>query len=97
MMDAMATDDGFQDWNPEEELSRLKLESAVLDIGDPVATAMDTLRDAAPAAARAIIHMAIHSRDEKQRFAAAKYVVDKVTEGARIDDPFEKLLKQMTE
>ena len=97
MMDGMASEDGFQDWNPEEELSRLKLESAVLDIGNPVETSLNTLKDAAPAAARAIIHMAIHSRNERNRFNAAKYVLDKVTENTRIDDPLEKMLREMSE
>lgn len=82
-------------WNPEDAIAELALECDAMDLGDPVDTAQTLLKDAAPAAARSITFLAVHSRDEKTRLRAARYIIDKVTENRLVDDPFEESLRRM--
>ncbi|MEQ1675063.1 MAG: hypothetical protein ABL876_00100 [Chitinophagaceae bacterium] len=88
------SEDGYDTWNPEEMFSQLKLECDAMDIGDPIETAKSLILDNLPAAAKSIVHLAIHSKDERVRLRAAQYIFDKsVTNVA--DDPMTTALKQM--
>jgi hypothetical protein len=93
----MASSDGYLTWNPEDAIEQLVLESAALEVGNPVDTAQNILKDNAGRAALAVVHMAVHSRDERIRLKAAQYVLDKVIAKNGVDDPFADLLKQMTD
>lgn len=93
----MADADGYLEWNPAEMLEGLMLESQALGIGNPVETATNIIKDGAPAAARSIMHMAVHSKDERVRLRAAIYVMDKATVGRMVEDSFAELIKQMQE
>lgn len=93
----MASGDGYSTWNPEEAIALLKLESDALDVGNPVESAGSILADAAPRAASSIAFLAVHSRDEKVRLQAAKYVIDATVNSRDGNDPFAELLKQMSD
>jgi hypothetical protein len=92
----MATEDGYLTWNPEDAIAQLQLECDALDIGNPVDTARSILADASTKAAASIAHLAVHSRDEKVRLSAARYILDKTIINEGQIDTFAELLKSMT-
>lgn len=66
----------FKAWDPTEALQRLVEEKAVIGDGDPVPLAARIVRDCAPEAALSMVHLAIHSVDERMRFQASRYILD---------------------
>ena len=66
----------FKAWDPTEALQRLVQEKEVIGDGDPVPLAERIIRDSAPEAALSMVHLAIHSVDERMRFQASRYVLE---------------------
>jgi hypothetical protein len=66
-------------WIPDSALEGLKMEKQVL--GDKISDIEFTrklFRESAPLAAAAIVHLAVHSQNERIRFTSAQYVVERV-------------------
>lgn len=68
-------------WNPEAMLDELMLE-AQYDGGDAAASVSRRLREHALVAAESIAHLASHAGNERVRFQASQYIVEKVLEGS---------------
>lgn len=66
----------MKDWDPEHDLAALTQEVDVTGKSED-AIAADIIRDAAPIAARSIVHIAMYSLDERKRLEAAKYIIDR--------------------
>jgi len=73
-----------RDWNPEKMINELMLESQ-FDGGDAAASASRLLREHALVAAQSIAHLAAYGHNERVRFQAASYIVDRVL-GGRLED-----------
>lgn len=87
----------FKAWDPADALARLAQEKEVIGDGEPVATATRIIRDAAPEAALAMTHLAIHSVDERMRFQAARYILDSTLNvgGKDSQQPIEQFLQSI--
>ena len=86
------------DWDPDTALTALADEAGVMDYS-PAEQATKVFEQGVALAATSIMHIAMHSPNEKLRLDASRYVVDrllgrvgeeKVTSTAK--DPFEALL-----
>jgi hypothetical protein len=87
-------------WDPETALRRLAEETNILRStdGDPTSTADEILRSAAPEAALSMVWMAVHSKDERVRYNASKFVLDKILPDKKfgpVDDPWTAIYEAM--
>lgn len=75
---------GYRNWDPEEALMRLAQESEILSThaGDPVKTANEIIRSSAPEAALSLVHLALHSLDERIRMQSSKAILDMTVNAA---------------
>jgi hypothetical protein len=84
------------EWNVDEALASLADETLLMDEGDSRATVKRIFREAGPAAAAAVVHVAKFSTNEKNRLQAAQYVVErnigKIGDDDLEDDPLAALL-----
>lgn len=64
-------------WDSDEALEGLKMERAVQGDEDAETQTKRLLKEAGPAAAASIIHIALHSANDNTRLNAAKYITDK--------------------
>lgn len=64
-------------WNPNEALSRLRMEMALDEKGSPQAVAKRLFEESLPMAVMSITHIAMHGESEVMRFNASKYVVER--------------------
>jgi hypothetical protein len=64
------------EWVPKSALEALAMDKYAFPERTPVEHAEQMLVEGAPAAASAIVHLAIHSNNERIRLDAAKYVID---------------------
>jgi hypothetical protein len=69
-----------KEWNPQAQLAELLLESQ-FDDHDAAATVSRMMREYAAVAAQSLAHLAVHSTNERVRFQAATYIVDRVLDG----------------
>lgn len=77
-----------RDWVPEEAIAALRMERTVMDpLGSYEDQARQLFRENAPNAAASIVHLAVHSINERTRLSAAQYVVDRIL-GKVGDDTF---------
>lgn len=90
-------------WDPEDAVRALSAESEIMDQGDLAATARKLMEEALPVAVLSVIHIATNSANEKLRFDASKYLVERglgpVKDGSLKpkDDPIEAMFKQLKE
>jgi len=66
----------LEPWDPDEALKGLVLQSQV-EGEDETTQANRILREAAPMAAQAVVHIAKYARSDSLRFQAAKYVIER--------------------
>jgi hypothetical protein len=92
-----------KDWDPDEAIESLQMESSVSTDESPDKTATRLLNENVPYAVLAIIHLAQHSTNERIRLEAARYVTDRVlgrvqdTRPGGQKDPFETITGWLTE
>lgn len=70
-----------KEWDPEAALQSLAFE-AQMESGDAAAASARLLREHAIMATQSICHLAAFAINERMRFEAARYVVDKVLESS---------------
>jgi len=66
----------MKEWDPEHALAGLTAERA-LDDGDDLAASERIFAENAVPAALSLVHLAVHSSNERIRLEASKYVVDR--------------------
>lgn len=85
-------------WNPDDLLRSLQEESEVFDL-PPKEMAEKKFKDAVAFAADSVIWVSRYSPNEKLRFDASRYIVDRVlgkpTDGLGKTDLFEKFLNDV--
>jgi hypothetical protein len=69
---------GQPEWVPDDALANLKMERTVNPDEDDNSLTRRLFQQAAPLAAQAIIHVAVHGTNERTKLTAAQYVVDRV-------------------
>lgn len=94
-------DYGSRDWIPEDALVSAQMEKTVHPNETEEDQTRRLFRENAAVAAQSIIHLSVHSPNERTRLAAASYVVNRVL-GMPGDDsfgqngsPLEKLFKDL--
>jgi len=65
-------------WIPDEAIAALKSERAMLEPKSDIEFTRELFRQNAPAAAASIVHLALHSTNERVRSDNARYVVERV-------------------
>ena len=91
-----------KEWDADEALSALEMESSVHGSESDAECATRILCENTPRAVLAIVHLAQHSANEQTRLRAAQYVVDRVlgrigeNNPAGNEDPFERMTKALT-
>jgi len=76
MSDEPEVDD--RSWIPDQAIEGLKMERQLGDKKSDIEFTRELFRQNAPAAASAIVHLAIHSQNERIRLQSAQYVVERV-------------------
>ena len=89
-------------WDPEAALLSLASETSLVDSGDATETARRLLQQNLPAATASVVHIALHSHNERLRLEASKTIMDRclgTTASAdplgRPMDPLEKVLTEI--
>jgi hypothetical protein len=65
-------------WIPDEAIAALNMEKQMMPEKSDIERTREQFRQSAPAAAAALIHLALHSQNERIRFQSAQYVVERV-------------------
>lgn len=94
--DAMSDND--RSWIPDAAIEGLKMERSLNPGETDIELTRKLFRESAPAAATAIVHVALYGQNEKIRVDAAKYVVERVLgrpgeENANGRSPLEELME----
>lgn len=93
----------WDEWVPDEELEKLKLERVVAPELTNAELAYDILSTSAPAAAQSVAWLALHAGQEAIRLKASQYIIDGVVGGgfkgasSGIDDMLVALVRQLSE
>jgi hypothetical protein len=66
------------EWNSDEALNSLKMERSVNPTESNKAMTQRLFEEAAPGAAMALTHLALHATNENTRLNAAKYVTERI-------------------
>lgn len=82
-------------WLPENAASSLAMERAVHPEENEEQTARRLLRESAPNATMAILHLAMHGTNERTRLDASKYILERVL-GKVGDDVYDGDLSPIT-
>jgi hypothetical protein len=78
----------YDDWDPDEAIKSLATETSLLDEGDPSLTARRLLQQNLAAATSSVIHIALHSPNERLRLDASKTIMDRCLGTVANSDPF---------
>jgi hypothetical protein len=94
----MATE---EEWDPDKALASLTEETTLIDRGDSAETARRLLQHSLPAATASVIHIALHSHNERLRLEASKTILDRclgtVASTDPLGRPLDPLEKVLTE
>jgi len=80
----------FPEWDPEEAMKALASETKLLDDGDTTQTSRRLLQHNLAAATQSVIHIALHSPNERLRLDAAKTIMDRCLGTVAASDPLGK-------
>jgi len=74
-------------WDAEAALASLAEETNLIDSGDSTETARRLLQHSLPAATQSVIHIALHSHNERLRLEASKTIMDRCLGTVATTDP----------